>query len=47
MDRLDFHHTYMVKILGRKLFLAPIPSETTHRILDIGTGTGICMQRLR
>ncbi|UQC88540.1 methyltransferase domain-containing protein [Colletotrichum lupini] len=41
MDRLDFHHTYMVKILGRRLFLAPIPSETTHRILDIGTGTGI------
>ncbi|OHE94360.1 methyltransferase domain-containing protein [Colletotrichum orchidophilum] len=41
MDRLDFHHTYMVKIIGKKLFLAPVPPETTYRVLDIGTGTGI------
>lgn len=27
---------------GGKLFIAPIPREQTlHRVLDIGTGTGI------
>ncbi|KZL85556.1 methyltransferase domain-containing protein, partial [Colletotrichum incanum] len=41
MDRLDLNHMLIVKTIGRKLFLAPIPQESTHRILDIGTGTGI------
>ncbi|OHW96818.1 methyltransferase domain-containing protein [Colletotrichum incanum] len=41
MDRLDFNHMLIMKTIGRKLFLAPVPQETTHRILDIGTGTGI------
>ncbi|KAI8186207.1 Secondary metabolism regulator LAE1 [Colletotrichum sp. SAR 10_70] len=40
-DRLDFNHMLMVKTIGRKLFLAPVPQDKTHRILDIGTGTGI------
>ncbi|KAF5498232.1 Secondary metabolism regulator LAE1 [Colletotrichum fructicola] len=41
MDRLDFNHMLVLKTLGKKLFLAPVPKEKTHRILDIGTGTGI------
>ncbi|KAF4875852.1 Secondary metabolism regulator LAE1 [Colletotrichum siamense] len=43
LDRLDFNHTLIVKLIsyGEKLFLAPVPQEKTHRILDIGTGTGI------
>ncbi|KAK2759250.1 methyltransferase domain-containing protein [Colletotrichum kahawae] len=41
MDRLDFNHMLVLKAIGRKLFLAPVPKEKTHRILDIGTGTGI------
>ncbi|KAF6821434.1 methyltransferase domain-containing protein [Colletotrichum musicola] len=41
MDRLDFNHTLVVKAIGGKLFLAPVPEEKTHRILDMGTGTGI------
>lgn len=36
----------MTKAIGNKLFLAPIEEETTHRILDIGTGTGICTRVL-
>lgn len=32
----------MTKGIGDKLFLAPIEGEKLHRILDIGTGTGIC-----
>lgn len=33
------HHLYRL-LLGGKLFLAPIPDEP-HRVLDLGTGTGI------
>jgi SAM-dependent methyltransferase len=33
------HHLYGL-LLGGKLFLAPIPHEP-HRVLDLGTGTGI------
>ncbi|KAK1479787.1 methyltransferase domain-containing protein [Colletotrichum tamarilloi] len=33
-------HTVMVKIIGNTLFLAPFDETKTHRILDIGTGTG-------
>ncbi|OHE94361.1 methyltransferase domain-containing protein [Colletotrichum orchidophilum] len=41
MDRLDLNHMLVMKTIGRKLFLAPVPPQSTHRILDIGTGTGI------
>ncbi|OHF02529.1 hypothetical protein CORC01_02224 [Colletotrichum orchidophilum] len=30
-----------VKTIGDRLFLAPIDAAKTHRILDVGTGTGI------
>ncbi|KAK2051778.1 methyltransferase domain-containing protein [Colletotrichum caudatum] len=40
-DRLDFHHAMILKAIGKKPFLSPIDGEKTHRILDIGTGTGI------
>lgn len=41
LERLDLTHHLMVWGIGGKLFLAPIPVGKTHRILDIGTGTGI------
>jgi hypothetical protein len=44
MDRLDLNHTLMTKVIGNKLYLAPIAEKAVQRILDIGTGTGICKQ---
>ncbi|KAK1599180.1 methyltransferase domain-containing protein [Colletotrichum navitas] len=41
MDRLDFNHMLMVKVIGNKLYLAPVDKNKIHRILDIGTGTGV------
>ncbi|KAJ0322786.1 hypothetical protein COL5a_008612 [Colletotrichum fioriniae] len=41
MDRLDLSHLVIVKTIGNRFFLAPIDIDSTHRILDIGTGTGI------
>ncbi|KAK1999914.1 S-adenosyl-L-methionine-dependent methyltransferase [Colletotrichum falcatum] len=41
MDRLDFNHMLMVKVIGEKLYLAPLDKDKIHRILDIGTGTGV------
>ena len=39
-ENLDvFHHIFTLS-LGGQLYLAPIP-EDVHRVLDIGTGTGI------
>ncbi|KAI5817571.1 S-adenosyl-L-methionine-dependent methyltransferase [Pyronema omphalodes] len=38
-DRLDLHHEMVYLLYGRKLHFAPI--ENPHRILDVGTGTGI------
>lgn len=42
LDRLDMTHLMNVKAVGNKLFLAPLEEEKVHKILDIGTGTGIC-----
>ncbi|TEA18381.1 Secondary metabolism regulator LAE1 [Colletotrichum sidae] len=41
MDRLDVAHSAMVNIIGNKLYLSPLEEEKIHRILDVGTGTGI------
>lgn len=43
MERLDFVHTLQVKTIGNRLFLAPVEEDKIQRILDVGTGTGICM----
>ncbi|KAF6821797.1 umta methyltransferase family protein [Colletotrichum plurivorum] len=41
MDRLDLTHAMVCKAIGDKLYLAPLEKEKVHRILDVGTGTGI------
>ncbi|KAK6224258.1 methyltransferase [Colletotrichum tabaci] len=41
LDRLDLAHAMMVKAIGNRLYRAPVRLEQAHRILDIGTGTGI------
>lgn len=41
-DRLDLSHALMTKAIGDKLFLAPVDTDKLQRVLDIGTGTGIC-----
>ncbi|KAK4151117.1 S-adenosyl-L-methionine-dependent methyltransferase [Chaetomidium leptoderma] len=40
-ERLDLSHAVMTKAIGDKLFLAPLNMDKVHRVLDIGTGTGI------
>ena len=41
-DRLDLQHHLFNLMLGGKLYTAPIPKDQKiHRILDVGTGTGI------
>ena len=41
-DRLDLQHHLFSLTFDGKLFTAPIPKEKRlHRVLDIGTGTGI------
>ncbi|KAK3377611.1 methyltransferase domain-containing protein [Podospora didyma] len=40
-DRLDLAHHLMFLATGRRNYLAPIEEKQLHRILDIGTGTGI------
>lgn len=42
MDRLDLNHALMTKVIGDRLYLAPLVGNDLHRVLDIGTGTGIC-----
>lgn len=32
----------MTKAMGDKLFLAPVDMTKITRVLDLGTGTGIC-----
>jgi SAM-dependent methyltransferase len=39
-ERLDLLHHICKMLLGGELFTAPLPSDV-HRILDVGTGTGI------
>ncbi|KAF8250369.1 S-adenosyl-L-methionine-dependent methyltransferase [Wilcoxina mikolae CBS 423.85] len=39
-DRLDLHHEIFLLLLSGSLHAAPF-SSTPHRILDVGTGTGI------
>lgn len=39
-DRLDMAHELNLKMMERKLFLAPI-GPSPQRVLDIATGTGI------
>ncbi|RDW57667.1 hypothetical protein BP5796_12468 [Coleophoma crateriformis] len=40
-DRLDhMNHLFSLTIDG-KLYLSPLDKEKTHRVLDVGTGTGI------
>ncbi|KAL6406892.1 putative TAM domain methyltransferase [Ilyonectria robusta] len=41
MDRLDLNHALMTKVIGDRLYLAPLVENDLHRVLDIGTGTGI------
>ncbi|KAL2133430.1 hypothetical protein VTI74DRAFT_2356 [Chaetomium olivicolor] len=40
-ERLDLAHLIMTKSLSDKLFLTPIDTDKVHRVLDLGTGTGI------
>ncbi len=42
-ERLDLTHVLLTMAIGDKLFLAPINPSKIGRVLDIGTGTGICM----
>lgn len=41
--RLDLTHLLITKTIG-DLFLCPIDTDQIRRVLDMGTGTGICMQ---
>jgi methylase of polypeptide subunit release factors len=45
MDRLLLLHNIMTRLIGG-LYLSPIDKAKTRRILDIGTGTGVCKQTL-
>ncbi|TDZ47428.1 Secondary metabolism regulator LAE1 [Colletotrichum trifolii] len=41
INRLDIAHALVTRATGDKLYLAPIEEDKTHRILDVGTGTGV------
>lgn len=38
-DRLDLFHHLFLSLLGGKLWTSPL--DNPHRVLDVGTGTGI------
>lgn len=40
-DRLDLQHTLFLIMQNRKLLLCPVDLLKVHRVLDLGTGTGI------
>jgi hypothetical protein len=41
-ESLDLQHHMVLLTFGGKLFTAPIPADQQlHRVLDVGTGTGI------
>ncbi|KAJ0348794.1 hypothetical protein KNSL1_005199 [Colletotrichum chrysophilum] len=44
-ERLDMTHELIVRLMGNRLFLAPLERPKVHRILDIGSGTGKCSQK--
>lgn len=39
-------HELIVRLMGNRLFLAPLERPKVHRILDIGSGTGKCKIQL-
>ncbi len=41
MERLLLLHDILTRLAGG-LYLAPLDKAKTKRILDIGTGTGVC-----
>ncbi|KAE9576802.1 hypothetical protein CGMCC3_g7306 [Colletotrichum fructicola] len=41
LDRLDFNASFLTKLTQNQLHHAPLEQGKVHRILDIGTGTGI------
>ncbi|EQB56140.1 methyltransferase domain-containing protein [Colletotrichum gloeosporioides Cg-14] len=41
LDRLDFNSSFLIKLTENKLYHAPLQEDKVHRILDVGTGTGI------
>jgi methylase of polypeptide subunit release factors len=43
IQRLDLTHVLVTKTIGDVLYKAPIDETQPLRILDVGTGTGICM----
>lgn len=42
MERLNLTHEVVVKALDEKLYLAPLDTDKIQRVLDVGTGTGVC-----
>jgi SAM-dependent methyltransferase len=40
-DRLDLYHYLFLRFLGGELYTAPLDRANVHRVLDVGTGTGI------
>ncbi|KAL1643065.1 hypothetical protein SLS58_005034 [Diplodia intermedia] len=39
-ERLDLQHVMWLMVHHNALHLSPIPPQSTHRVLDVGTGTG-------